>query len=302
MQCPRCGFENREDARFCKRCGHGFQSAPAPAPKLCAFCGATLKPDARFCARCGQPLGEQAVPAFTPPVGPVSPAPPRHGERPAMPPTVQPPGYGVPAATIPQSTPELPVVPASGLSPNVGSPERGARGGLGWILALVAFGLMLCMSCCGVLVLAILPSLGDETPPAITGDSAGHDISIWVRESYLNKNLTSILPNQGLKDASLDIQPDNRLVATATLDMVFVSPRLEVVTRIAVVNGEIEIRVEDITTGGQNLMSFLGMSDITLGENFTRALKEQLENELGEGSQLLDILTDDKHIILRARL
>ncbi|MBP8864448.1 MAG: zinc ribbon domain-containing protein, partial [Anaerolineae bacterium] len=49
MQCPQCGFENRDDARFCKRCGQSLPGASAVAPPLCPACGAAVKPGARFC-------------------------------------------------------------------------------------------------------------------------------------------------------------------------------------------------------------------------------------------------------------
>jgi len=62
------------------------------------------------------------------------------------------------------------------------------------------------------------------------------------------------------------------------------------------------IEVQEVGTGGQNLMDFLGLSEVTVGENFTSALRQQLENELGAGSQLLNISTDEDHIILKARL
>lgn len=28
MYCPKCGFENRDDARFCKKCGNPFNTSP----------------------------------------------------------------------------------------------------------------------------------------------------------------------------------------------------------------------------------------------------------------------------------
>jgi class 3 adenylate cyclase/tetratricopeptide (TPR) repeat protein len=53
MQCPACGRENREDARFCDGCGAAAQAA-------CPSCGRELRPDARFCDGCGGAVGATA--------------------------------------------------------------------------------------------------------------------------------------------------------------------------------------------------------------------------------------------------
>lgn len=284
MQCPQCGFENRDDARFCKRCGHGLQAVSPSAPSHCPACGAVLKPAARFCARCGQAI-----------------------ELPSARQLAQPSAQSVlPTPPIAASAyREPPMIPVGTISSGVSKPspdKRTERGAVKWLLALVALGLMFCLSCCGVLALGLLPSLSDTPPVAIAGDPTGHDITILVRESYLNENLKAFLPEKGLQDASLDIQPNNLLVTTADFNLVFVSLELKIVARLSVVDGEIQVSIEEIAAGGRDLMQFLDMDEVTLGENFTRALREQLENELGEGSQLLDISTDEEHIILRARL
>lgn len=275
MQCPQCGFENRDDARFCKRCGQSLQGASTAAAPLCPACGAEVKPGARFCARCGRPLAASPAPWAAPPVQSPSVAP--AAPRPA-------------AAT---GARDLPVPPPS---------QPPAHGTARWLFPLIALALMACLSCCGVLAVGVWPSLGETPPAALVGDPAGPDIAILVRESYLKRNLTAILPDKGLKEASLDVQPGNLIVTTARFDALFVTLELKIVAHISVVNGEIVIEVQEISTGGQNLMDFLGLSEVTVGENFTGALREQLENELGADSQLLDISTDEDHIILKARL
>ncbi|MGQ9522083.1 MAG: zinc ribbon domain-containing protein, partial [Anaerolineae bacterium] len=72
MKCPKCGFENRPEARFCKACGQPLE-APAPAPSSdvrCPACGALNKPTARFCVHCGASLAAST---------PSPPAPPAYG-------------------------------------------------------------------------------------------------------------------------------------------------------------------------------------------------------------------------------
>jgi class 3 adenylate cyclase/tetratricopeptide (TPR) repeat protein len=49
MQCPKCQFENREEAKFCKECGAKLELA-------CPKCGAITTPDSKFCDACGYNL------------------------------------------------------------------------------------------------------------------------------------------------------------------------------------------------------------------------------------------------------
>jgi DNA-binding IclR family transcriptional regulator len=69
MRCPKCGFENRPTARFCKQCGQTLQAKP-PTGVTCPTCGAANDSDARFCRSCGKPLGG------SPATPPTTPAPP----------------------------------------------------------------------------------------------------------------------------------------------------------------------------------------------------------------------------------
>ncbi|MBW1669300.1 MAG: zinc ribbon domain-containing protein [Deltaproteobacteria bacterium] len=46
MRCPKCGFENREGAQFCLKCGEKLALR-------CFECGNLLPLSAKFCDRCG---------------------------------------------------------------------------------------------------------------------------------------------------------------------------------------------------------------------------------------------------------
>jgi class 3 adenylate cyclase len=49
MQCPKCHFENREGAKFCKKCGSKFGL-------VCSACGYMCDSESLFCDECGQDL------------------------------------------------------------------------------------------------------------------------------------------------------------------------------------------------------------------------------------------------------
>ena len=58
MQCPKCQFENREGAKFCKECGSKLEL-------ICPDCGSSSTPDSKFCDNCGYDL---VKPVSVPPV------------------------------------------------------------------------------------------------------------------------------------------------------------------------------------------------------------------------------------------
>src|SRR4029453_18515167 len=49
MQCPRCGSDNREGAKFCNE-------GAAPLPLRCPACGTENRPGAKFCDACAASL------------------------------------------------------------------------------------------------------------------------------------------------------------------------------------------------------------------------------------------------------
>jgi class 3 adenylate cyclase/tetratricopeptide (TPR) repeat protein len=49
MKCPKCQFENRENARFCKECGAKLEDA-------CLQCGTVYQVGSKFCDECGYKL------------------------------------------------------------------------------------------------------------------------------------------------------------------------------------------------------------------------------------------------------
>ena len=55
--CPKCGFENSDESKFCGECG-----AKLPREKQCPECGFKVAPSFKFCPECGHRF-EANVPA-----------------------------------------------------------------------------------------------------------------------------------------------------------------------------------------------------------------------------------------------
>ena len=61
MKCPKCQFENRDGAKFCKDCGANLKDA-------CSECGTVYELGSKFCDECGYKLGQEidsAKPEFS---------------------------------------------------------------------------------------------------------------------------------------------------------------------------------------------------------------------------------------------
>ena len=68
MKCPSCQTDNRDNAQFCRVCGHSLGTEIK-----CPQCGHINLQDSKFCTGCGHALAQpQPVP---PPAAPPSPAP-----------------------------------------------------------------------------------------------------------------------------------------------------------------------------------------------------------------------------------
>src|SRR5689334_21184124 len=71
MQCPECGHDSRDGARFCRECG-------TPLPLICPSCGNPAEPGSKFCEQCGEPLTSAPRPArraASAPAAPPAPTP-----------------------------------------------------------------------------------------------------------------------------------------------------------------------------------------------------------------------------------
>jgi hypothetical protein len=53
MKCPKCQFDNREGAKFCKKCG-------AQLELVCPVCSYPVQSDSIFCDECGHNLSQPA--------------------------------------------------------------------------------------------------------------------------------------------------------------------------------------------------------------------------------------------------
>ena len=59
-KCDKCGYENRDAAKFCSDCGAPFIKKSNDASVVCPACGAVAVNGAVFCGVCGRNLADAA--------------------------------------------------------------------------------------------------------------------------------------------------------------------------------------------------------------------------------------------------
>jgi hypothetical protein len=310
MRCTHCNVENRSGARFCAACGEPLEVVETPPEATsCATCGASVKPGARFCPRCGAEIG-QAIAANEGSGGSASrPTWAEDSGREAVPPSVtvdvSPAGGSVSRPTwaedsgreaVPHSaTVDVSLAGVSAQPP----PPRQRRAA--WPLAIVVALLSGACFLCAVIGFAAAPAFGGEVQSVPVVDPNRPDITILVEEAYISDMVKTSLPASIGGAMQLDVQPGNQIVATMEFSLILIRLQVTIHSRIAVEAGQMRVGVERIETGGQNLLELIGIDQITLGDEITGAIQKVLEDELGPGSRLLAIATDENRVTLTAR-
>lgn len=277
--CPKCHAKNRAGARFCATCGARL----SPTPATCTACGAELRPGTAFCPRCGAPRAEDAATSAAP--------------RPVPPP---PPAYRAPPSAPPPQTPHPHPVPTP--SPEPPSAEATRATPPPYLIAALASALAVPLTLCLVLGLLMAPAFDASVPTPPPLDPNSPNVTVRVAETYLNDALTRALPQGVPGEAELDVKPDGLLIIHAHFPLLLLDLHVTLNNRISVMGEQIQIRVEGIKTGGEEILDLIGVDEVTLGKDLSTALKRRLETELGEASRILEIRTDEQYITLTAHL
>lgn len=161
------------------------------------------------------------------------------------------------------------------------------------------------VSSCALVWLAFAPALGDTVPAASGSDPDQHDLTVIVKEAYLNQEVTHSLPTSVPGTVTLDVQPGNRLVATAMFDLALTELRVVTVLHISAAAGQIQVTVLSVDVAGRELMSLanlIGVSGTTLGQSMGGTIHDRVVQGLGEGARIVEVSTDDAQLTIRARL
>jgi len=169
------------------------------------------------------------------------------------------------------------------------------------LLGCLGAAIMAVLSCCTLVAVAVSPIIDGSLPPTPVPNPNQEDITIIVREAYLNRVMSESLPGPMKGAATLDVRPGGLLVVTTSVDLVFQELEVTVPLRLGVEDGKLELALESIEAGGEDILDLLGVDREALGEAMSEAIQGQIEAGLGEGAQILGITMDEDHIIITAR-
>lgn len=171
----------------------------------------------------------------------------------------------------------------------------------GCLVALVT-GLL---TSCALVAIALAPAFSGAVPIPGEQDPGQHDLTMVVKEGYLNEELTSSLPTSVPGTVTLDVQPENRLVATAIFDLALTKVRVVTTLRLSAANGRLQVTVLSVDVAGHELMSLanlIGVNGSTLGQSMSGTIQGRIAAGLGEGAQIMDVSTGDTDLTITAKL
>jgi hypothetical protein len=113
--------------------------------------------------------------------------------------------------------------------------------------------------------------------------------------------LTGALPASMRDSADLDVRSDNRIVITASIDLLLTELDVTIILSMFAESGELEVGIDSIEAGGENLMDLFDVDEESLSNMMGQAMQDQIEAGLGEGARILGVRTDEERIVITAR-
>ena len=161
------------------------------------------------------------------------------------------------------------------------------------------------VSSCALVAVALAPALSETVPMTAESDQGQYDITMVVKEAYLNQELTNSLPSHVPGTVTLDVQPGNRLVATALFDLAVSKLRVVTVLRLSAASGRLQVTVLSVDVAGHELMglaNLIGVSGDALGQSMSGTIQDRIEEGLGEGAWIVTVGTDETQLTIKAKL
>jgi len=168
---------------------------------------------------------------------------------------------------------------------------------LGCIGALV----MSLVSCCALSAVAIGPAFGGSVPPPPEADPTRPDITMLIRESFMNRALIEALPETVPVKGEMDVQSGGRLVFAGEITILVAKVPVEMTLRLGLEGGELVVEIEGIEAAGYDLTELTGMDISSLADAISGPLQDQIEAGLGPGAQIMGITSDDEQLIITGR-
>ena len=169
------------------------------------------------------------------------------------------------------------------------------------VLGCVAAFLASVVSCLVVGLLATGPAFRAAVPAAPTDDPTKPDITMLMREEFMNKALLAALPASVPVEGVLDVQPGNRLVFDGQFSMLFAKVPVVMTLGITHDGERIRISLDSLEAAGYEILELTGLDARGLTDTIGEQMEQQILAGLGPGAEIMSIATDDEHLIIATR-
>jgi len=170
----------------------------------------------------------------------------------------------------------------------------GAGCGCGMLLAAVA-----------LFALAIATASGGDWA-AVKPDPARPDITITLRDAFLQQMMARWLPGDAARDVTITIQPGGVILAQGQARLSLLGQQTSVpfslAMRLSAQGGRLRVDVIEVQVGDDPTLSAAARALLGgLGDQASQAINAQVVAGLGRDAYIMDVATDGSRLVVHAR-
>jgi len=171
-----------------------------------------------------------------------------------------------------------------------------------------------CGGCgCGVLlaalalaVLVMATASMSVALPAVKPDPARPDIVITVQDAFIKQTIVRSVPGDALKDVTVKLQAGGVIAIQGRVEGALfgqtLSAPFSLAMRLAAQNGRLRVDVSNVqVAGNQAVSAALQGAFEGVGDQASQMINKELAAGLGSDAYIMDVTTDDRRMIVRAR-
>ena len=171
-----------------------------------------------------------------------------------------------------------------------------------------------CGGCgCGMLLaalaLAVLVMATASTGvalPVVKPDPARPDIVITVQDAFIKQTIVRSVPGGALKDVTVKFQVGGIVAVQGRVETTLLGQTLSapfsLAMRLAAQNGRLRVGVSKVEVAGNQAVSAALQGTLEgLGDQASQMINKELIAGLGGDAYIMDVTTDDRRMIVRAR-
>ena len=171
-----------------------------------------------------------------------------------------------------------------------------------------------CGGCgCGMLLaalaLAVLVMVTASTGvalPVVKPDPARPDIVITVQDAFIKQAIVRSVPGDALKDVTVKLQAGGVIAIQGRVEGTLLGQTLSapfsLAMRLAAQNGRLRVDVSEVQVAGNQAVSAALQGTFEgLGDQASQMINKELIAGLGGDAYIMDVTTDDRRMIVRAR-